>query len=168
MFTSVFMTERKFKACFLKLTKSLFFCKSYNILFWRLLFILWTCYSLASLSIKYLDTVVLRITMLICSSQIAVERKRRNAKIKNPLKSIKTHLMHSNGLKTHRPVKILHKAAIFGGCLARNPSQKTAGSHFIYLVAILKPPISWRKITVLRRIGSRRREPIIAKRKKPI
>ena len=41
--------------------------------------------------------------------------------------------MHSNGLQTHRPVKILHSAAIFAACAARNPSQKTRflpGGHF--------------------------------------
>ena len=114
------------------------------------------------------STVVPRITTLIRSSEIAVEWKRRNAKIKSSLKRIKTHLMHSNGLETHSPVKILHRAAIFSACAVRNPSQKTAGSHFIYPVAILKPPISWRKIVILWRIGSRSREPIIAMRKKPI
>ena len=67
-------------------------------------------------------TVVPRITTLIRSSEIAVEHKRRNAKIKKPLKGIKTRLMHSNGLKTHCPAKILHTAAIFSACLARNPS----------------------------------------------
>ena len=98
------------------------------------------------------STVVPRITTLIRSSEIAVEQKRRNTKIKNPLKRIKT-----------RPAKILHRAAILGGCLVRNLSQKTAGSHFIYLVALLKPPVSCPKIVILRRIGSQSREPIIAK-----
>ena len=68
------------------------------------------------------STMVPRITTLIRSSEIAVERKRCNAKRKNPLKRIKTRLMHSNGLETHRPVKILHRVAIFGACKARNPS----------------------------------------------
>ena len=57
-------------------------------------------------------TVLPRITTLIRSSEIAVESKRRNAKIKSPLKRIKTRLMRSNGLETHRPAKILHRAAI--------------------------------------------------------
>ena len=103
-------------------------------------------------------TVVPRITTLICSSEIAVELKRCNAKIKSPLKCIEAPSMCSNGLETHRPVKILHRAAIFSACAVRNQSQQTAGSHFIYPVAILKPPISCRKIIVLRRISSRSRE----------
>ena len=84
------------------------------------------------------NTVVPHLTMLSCSSKIAVERKRRKEKLKNPLKHIKPWLMHSNGLKTHRPAKILHTAAIFGACIARNPSLSTAGSHFEHLEAILK------------------------------
>ena len=83
-------------------------------------------------------TVVPRLTTLIRSSEITVERKRHKAKFKKPLKCIKTRLMHSNGLKTHCPVKILHTAAIFGACIARNPSLSTAGSHFEHPVAILK------------------------------
>ena len=107
------------------------------------------------------------ITTLIRSSEITIARKHHNAE-KNTLKCIKTRLIRSNGLKTHRPAKILHRAAIFGGCIARNLFQKTAGSRFIYPTAILKPPISCRKIVILRRIGSWSREPIIAKWKKPI
>ena len=76
--------------------------------------------------------------------------------------------MCSNGLKTRRPAKILHRVAIFAACLARNMSLNTAGSHFIYPVAILKPLISCWKIVVLRRIGSWSREPITAKRNSPI
>ena len=76
--------------------------------------------------------------------------------------------MHSDGLEAHHPAKILHRAAIFTACAARNPSQKTAGGHFVYRVAILKLPISWRKIIILRRIGSRSKEQIIAKRNSPI
>ena len=83
-------------------------------------------------------TVVPHLMTLIHSSEIAVERKHRKAKIKNPLKCIKTRLMCSSGLKTHRPTKILHTAAIFGACIARNPSLSTARSHFEHLVAILK------------------------------
>ena len=79
-----------------------------------------------------------RLTMLIHSSEIAVEQKRRKAKIKNQLKRIKAQLMHSNGLKTHRPAKILHTTAIFGACIAWNPSLSTAGSHFEHPAAILK------------------------------
>ena len=66
----------------------------------------------------------------------------RKAKIKIPLKCIETHSMHSNGVKTHHPAKILHTAAIFSACIARNLSLNTVGSHFKHLVAILKPPIS--------------------------
>ena len=76
--------------------------------------------------------------------------------------------MRSNGLETHRPAKILHRVAIFGACAAKNPSQKTAGSHFIYPAAIFKPPISCPKIVILRRIGSQSRKPFIAKQKNPI
>ena len=50
-----------------------------------------------------------RITTLIRSSKIAVERKRRKARLK----------MRSNGLETHRPVKILHSAANFTAYAAR-------------------------------------------------
>ena len=83
-------------------------------------------------------TVVPRLTTLIHSSEIAVERKCRKVKIKNPSKRIKTRLMRSNELKTHPPTKTLHTAAIFGACIARNPSLSTAGSHFEHPVAILK------------------------------
>ena len=59
-----------------------------------------------------------RLTAIIRSRKIAVKRKRHKAKIKSPLKCIENCSMHSNGLKTHRPVKILHTAAIFSACIA--------------------------------------------------
>ena len=85
-----------------------------------------------------------------------------------PLERIERVSMHSSRVKTHLPVKILHTAAIFTACIARNPSLNTVGSHFNHLVAILKLPISCWKNIVLRRIGSWSREPIIAKRNPPI
>ena len=63
------------------------------------------------------------ITTLIHSSEIAVERKCRKAKLKSPLKFIETRSMHSNGLKTHCPAKILHRGGHFSGaCKAKNGS----------------------------------------------
>ena len=88
-----------------------------------------TC-GLTLLRLCSYNIVVPRLTTLIRSSEIAVEPKRRKVKLKNPLKHIKTRLMCSNGLKTHRPAKILHTAAIFGACIVRNPALSTAGSHF--------------------------------------
>ena len=58
------------------------------------------------------DTVMPRITTLIRSSEIAVERKVVKQKIKKPLKRIKTWLMRSNRLRTHHPAKILHRVPV--------------------------------------------------------
>ena len=80
-----------------------------------------------------------RITTLIRSSEITVERKRRKAKIKKPLKRIKTWLMRSNRLRTHRSAKILHGAAIFGCLCSEKWLLNTVGSHFEHPAAILKP-----------------------------
>ena len=102
----------------------------------------------------FVDTVVPHLTTIICSRKSTIKRKHRKAKIKTPLNHIETRSMRSIGVKTHRPAKILHTAVIFAACIVRNLSQKTAGSHFIYLVAILKLPVSCLKIVVLRRIGS--------------
>ena len=77
------------------------------------------------LDIILANTVVPHLMTLIRSSEIAVERKRRKAKFKNPLKRTENRSMRSNGLKTHRPVKILHTAAIFCACIVRNPSLST-------------------------------------------
>ena len=69
-----------------------------------------------------------RITTLIRSSEIAVERKRRKAKIKSPLKRIETPSVRSSGLETHRPVKILHRAAIFVAVLRGIRPRKQQGA----------------------------------------
>ena len=66
-----------------------------------------------------------RVTMLIRSSEIDVERKRRKAKIKKPLKRIKTWLMRSNQLRTHHPVKILHRVPV-----QRKMAPKHSGEPF--------------------------------------
>ena len=71
------------------------------------------------------NTILPRITTLIPSSEIVVERKRRKAKIKKPLKCIKTWLMSSNWLRTHHPAKILHK----GGHFRVSVQQKMALKH---------------------------------------
>ena len=89
------------------------------------------CCVIFCCNLPFQITVVPRIMTLIRSSEIAVEQKRRNAKIKSALKRIETLSVRSSGLETHHPVKILHRVAIFGACAAMNPSQKTVGSHFI-------------------------------------
>ena len=99
-------------------------------------------------------SVMPHLTTIIHSRKIAVKRKHCKAKFKSPLKRIENRSMRSSGLKTHRPVKILHMAAIFAACIARNPSLSTVGSHFKYPVAILK---TWRSAVFDRRkakIGS--------------
>ena len=98
------------------------------------------------------------ITMLIHSSEIAVELKLRNAK----LKRIKTRIMRSYGLETHCPAKILHSAAIFAACAMRSPSQKTAGSHFLP-GGHFETAYQLAENRRFARIGSQSREPIIAK-----
>ena len=87
-------------------------------------------------------TVVPRLTTIIHSRKIAIQWKHRKTKLKTPLKHIDTRSMRSSGVKTHCPAKILHTAAIFTACIARNPSLNTAGSHFNYPAAILKSPIN--------------------------
>ena len=112
-------------------------------------------------------TVVPYLTTIIRSRKIAIKQKHRKTKLKTPLKCIETRSVCSNGVKTHRPGKILHTAAIFAACIARNPSLYTAGSHFKHPAAILKTRsavFDRRKV----KIGSRSREPIIAKRNPPI
>ena len=94
--------------------------------------------STLSFSLYIHNTVVPHLMTIIRSRKIAVKRKHRKAKLKSPLKRIENPSMRSNGLKTHRPAKILHTAAIFGACIARNPSLSTAGSHFKHPAAILK------------------------------
>ena len=115
-----------------------------------------------------LFTVVSRLTTMICSRKIAVKRKHHKAKLKTPLKCVETHSMRSNGVKTHHSAKILHTAAIFSACIPRNPSLSTAQSHFKHPVAILKPPRSAVFYRCKAKIGSRSREPIVAKRNSPI
>ena len=57
-------------------------------------------------------TVVPQKTMLICSIEIAVQRKHHLAKSISPLEFTEIHLMHSNGKNSHCCAKITHKEAI--------------------------------------------------------
>ena len=114
------------------------------------------------------STVVPRITTLSRSSEITVEWKHRKAKIKKPLKRIKTWLMSSNQLRTHCPAKNLHRGGHFLVPVQRKIAPKHSGEPFWAPGGHFENPTIGCFDLREAKIGFWNREPIIAQRNSPI